>query len=181
MTGMPYLVRLMGYGLRRPKNPVPGLDVAGRVVAVGDNVARFQVGDEVFGIAGGSYAEYAIAEESKLAHKPANVTFEQAGVAAISGITAGTGIRRIKNPHYDLDDTRVEVAAGVFKRAGPVQIDFGVDWQRVDFDEASDDLLNLGVAVKLDTRQEAYLPRNAVYLGAGYDRLDILDSDRQDG
>ena len=97
---------------------------------------------------------------------------------AISGITAGTGIRRIKNPHYDIDDTRVEVSGGVFKRAGPVRVDFGVDWQRVDFAEASDDLLNLGVAAKLDTRQEAYLPRNAVYLGAAYDRLDILDSER---
>jgi outer membrane protein assembly factor BamA len=98
---------------------------------------------------------------------------------AISGITAGTGIRRIKNPHYDIDDTRVEVSGGVFKRAGPVQVDFEVDWQRVEFAEARDDLLNLGIAAKLDTRQEAYLPRNAVYLGAAYDRLHILDSDRQ--
>lgn len=88
MTGMPYLVRLMGYGMRRPKNPVPGLDVAGRVVAVGDDVARFEVGDEVFGIARGSYAEYAVADESKLTGKPAGITFEQAAVAAISGITA---------------------------------------------------------------------------------------------
>jgi len=99
--------------------------------------------------------------------------------AAISGITAGAGIRRIKNPHYDIDDTRVEVSGGAFKRAGSVQIDFGVDWQRVDFAEASDDLLNLSIAAKLDTRQEAYLPRNAVYLGAAYDHLNILDSEQQ--
>lgn len=88
MTGSPYLVRLAGYGMTRPKNAVPGLDVAGRVVATGDDVERFQVGDPVFGIARGAYAEYATAEESKLAHKPANLTFEQAAVAAISGITA---------------------------------------------------------------------------------------------
>ena len=99
--------------------------------------------------------------------------------SVISGITASTGIRRIKNPHYDIDDTRVEVSGGVFKRLGPVQVDFGVDWQRVDFADADDDLLNLGLAAKLDTRQEAYLPRNAVYLGASYDRLNILDSERQ--
>jgi NADPH:quinone reductase-like Zn-dependent oxidoreductase len=67
---------------------VPGLDVAGRVVAKGEEVERFQVGDEVFGIAKGAYAEYATAVESKLAHKPADLTFEQAAVAAISGITA---------------------------------------------------------------------------------------------
>jgi outer membrane protein assembly factor BamA len=97
----------------------------------------------------------------------------------ITGITAGTGVRRVKNPHFDLEDTRVEVSGGVFKRAGPVQVDLGVDWQRVDFAGDRDDLLNLGVAARLDTRQEEYLPRNAVYLGGRYDRLDILDSDRQ--
>ncbi len=88
MTGMPYLVRLMGYGLRRPAQPVPGADVAGRVVAIGDDVERFGVGDEVFGIADGSFAEFAVAKEHKLAHKPASITHEQAAVASISGITA---------------------------------------------------------------------------------------------
>lgn len=88
MAGEPYLVRLMGYGLTKPKNPVPGLDVSGRVVAAGAKVTRFAPGDEVFGIAKGAYAEYAAAEEHKLAHKPASVSFEQAAVAAISGITA---------------------------------------------------------------------------------------------
>src|SRR3954466_15937702 len=58
MTGQAYLLRLMGFGLRRPKNPVPGLDVAGTVAAVGANVTRFRVGDEVFGISQGSFAEY---------------------------------------------------------------------------------------------------------------------------
>ncbi|MGB8361355.1 MAG: alcohol dehydrogenase catalytic domain-containing protein, partial [Acidimicrobiia bacterium] len=88
VTGRPYLVRLAGYGVAKPKNPIPGLDVAGRVVAVGDEVRRFEVGDEVFGIAIGSYAEYAAAKEDKLAHKPAGLGFEEAAVAAISGITA---------------------------------------------------------------------------------------------
>ncbi len=88
MTGLPYLVRLAGYGIRSPKTPVPGLDVSGRVVAVGADADRFEVGDEVFGIARGSYAEYAAAPQTKLAHKPANLTFEQAAVSAISGITA---------------------------------------------------------------------------------------------
>ena len=88
MAGMPYLFRLMGPGLRKPKNPVLGLDVAGTVVAVGSDVTRFKVGDEVFGISRGSFAEYAAAREDKLAHKPANLTFDQAAVVAISGLTA---------------------------------------------------------------------------------------------
>jgi NADPH:quinone reductase-like Zn-dependent oxidoreductase len=88
MAGMPYLFRLMGPGLRRPKNPVLGLDVAGTVVAVGAGVTRFDVGDEVFGVSKGSFAEYAAAREDKLARKPANLTFDQAAVVAISGLTA---------------------------------------------------------------------------------------------
>lgn len=88
VTGQPYLVRLAGYGVTRPKNPVPGLDVSGTVVDVGDGVRRFKVGDEVFGIAKGAYAEFASANEERLARKPKNLSFEQAAVAAISGITA---------------------------------------------------------------------------------------------
>ena len=87
-TGLPYLARLMGYGFRKPKQPVPGLDVSGVVAEVGRDVTRFAVGDEVFGIGTGTFAQFAAAKESKLVHKPANVTFEQAGVATISGITA---------------------------------------------------------------------------------------------
>jgi NADPH:quinone reductase-like Zn-dependent oxidoreductase len=88
LTGRPYLMRVIGFGLRRPKNRVPGIDVAGTVVAVGSAVSRFTVGDEVFGMSRGSFAEYAPAREDKLARKPANCTFEQAAVVAISGGTA---------------------------------------------------------------------------------------------
>jgi len=93
MTGLPYPLRLAGYGLRAPKNPVIGSDVAGVVEAVGENVTRFQPGDEVFGIGKGSYAEYALALEDKLASRPANLTFEQAAVLAISGSTALQALR----------------------------------------------------------------------------------------
>ena len=87
MTGEPYAMRL-AVGLTRPKQPVLGLDVSGRVVAVGADVTRFQPGDEVFGIASGSFAEYAAADEAKLVHKPTDLSWEQAAVAAISGGTA---------------------------------------------------------------------------------------------
>jgi len=93
MTGLPYPIRLAGYGLRAPKNPVIGSDVAGVVEAVGKNVTRFQPGDEVFGIGKGSYAEYVCARENKLAPRPANLTFEQAAVVSISGLTALQGLR----------------------------------------------------------------------------------------
>ncbi len=88
MTGLPYLIRVAGYGITRPKNRVPGLDVAGVVVEVGAEVTRFAPGDEVFGISNGSFATYAAAAEDKLALKPPNLTMEQAAVAAVSGITA---------------------------------------------------------------------------------------------
>ena len=81
-------MRLVGFGLLKPKNPVPGQDVAGIVTAIGDGVTRFDVGDEVFGIAKGSFAEYAVAREDKLSHKPTNLSFEQAAAMPISGLTA---------------------------------------------------------------------------------------------
>jgi NADPH:quinone reductase-like Zn-dependent oxidoreductase len=93
MTGLPYPIRLAGYGLRAPKTPVPGMDVAGVVEAVGKDVTRFQSGDEVFGIGKGAFAEYARAPEDKLAPKPANLTFDQAAVVAISGLPALQALR----------------------------------------------------------------------------------------
>jgi NADPH:quinone reductase-like Zn-dependent oxidoreductase len=93
MTGMPYLIRIMGYGLRAPKTRVPGMDVAGRVEAVGKNVTRFQAGDEVFGICEGSFAEYARVKEDKIAPKPANLSFEQAAAVPVSALTALQGLR----------------------------------------------------------------------------------------
>jgi NADPH:quinone reductase-like Zn-dependent oxidoreductase len=92
MTGRPYAVRL-GFGVRGPKNPIVGRDVSGTVAEIGSAVTRFSVGDQVFGIANGSVAEYAAASEKKLATKPGNVSFEQAGVVAISGLTALQAVR----------------------------------------------------------------------------------------
>lgn len=93
MTGLPYPVRLAGYGLRAPKTPVPGTNLAGVVEAAGHQVTRFQPGDEVFGIGKGAFAEYARAPENKLAAKPGNLTFEQAAAVPVSGLTALQGLR----------------------------------------------------------------------------------------
>ncbi len=93
ITGLPYLVRLAGYGIRAPKTRVRGSDVAGTVEAVGPSVTRFQPGDEVFGTCDGAFAEYASAREERLALKPATLTFEQAAAVATSGFTALQGLR----------------------------------------------------------------------------------------
>lgn len=87
MTGRPYLVRLVT-GLLRPKQPVLGLDVAGTVVEVGAQVTRFKPGDEVFGIGRGSFAEFTVAREDKLARKPSRLSFAQAAVSGVSALTA---------------------------------------------------------------------------------------------
>ena len=87
MTGRPYLQRPVT-GFRRPRHPVSGRDAAGTVVAVGSAVTRFAMGDEVFGVAPGSFAEFAVARADKLARKPGNTTFEQAAVVPVSALTA---------------------------------------------------------------------------------------------
>jgi NADPH:quinone reductase-like Zn-dependent oxidoreductase len=92
MTGRPYLLRVIGFGFRGPKNRVPGLDVSGTVVAVGAAVTRFAVGDDVFGVSRGSFAELAAAREDKLAVKPANLTFEQAAAVPVSSLIAQRGL-----------------------------------------------------------------------------------------
>lgn len=93
MTGLPFPVRIAGYGLRAPKNPVRGREVAGRVEAVGKNVTALVVGDEVFGAAEGSFAEYARARADKLAPKPARVGFREAAASTISAMTALQAVR----------------------------------------------------------------------------------------
>jgi NADPH:quinone reductase-like Zn-dependent oxidoreductase len=92
MTGLPYAGRL-AFGLLKPKDPVIGLDLAGTVEAVGPDVMRFAVGDAVYGSGKGSYAEYAVANEGKLAPKPDILSFEQAAAVPVSAVTALLGLR----------------------------------------------------------------------------------------
>ncbi len=93
MRGLPYLVRLTE-GLRRPKRSVRGVDVAGHVEAVGENVTEFQPGDEVFGAKGGAFAEYVCAgEKNFLVPKPVGLTFEQAAAVPVAGTTALQALR----------------------------------------------------------------------------------------
>ena len=104
MTGLPYLIRVMGYGLRKPKVAVRGNDVSGHVEKVGSGVTRFQPGDEVFGLCDGSFAEFACAKESKLELRPANVTLLKAAAVPVSAVTALQTLR---------DEARVEPGQSV--------------------------------------------------------------------
>ena len=92
MSGLPYIARPV-YGLVKPKNSVRGTDVAGIIEAVGVGVTRFAVGDEVFGWANGSYAEYSVSTEDHLAKKPANLTFEAAAAVPMAGLVALQALR----------------------------------------------------------------------------------------
>ena len=87
MTGSPFVMRL-ATGLRKPKNRVPGTDVAGTVEAVGKDVTQLRPGDEVFGWGAGAFAEYATATEDQFVRKPANLTFEEAASVGVSATTA---------------------------------------------------------------------------------------------
>ena len=92
MKGDPTLLRLF-FGLRKPRRGRPGVDLAGEIEAVGPNVTQFKPGDEVFGAARGTFAEYACTLESRVVMKPGNVTFEQAASANVAGLTALQGLR----------------------------------------------------------------------------------------
>jgi NADPH:quinone reductase-like Zn-dependent oxidoreductase len=93
MTGMPYMLRVVGFGLRRPKVRQRGMDVAGSVEAVGKDVTQFRAGDDVFGTCKGAFAAFACASEDELALKPENLTFEQAATVPTSALAALQGLR----------------------------------------------------------------------------------------
>jgi NADPH:quinone reductase-like Zn-dependent oxidoreductase len=94
MTGLPLAMRL-GTGIRRPRQPTPGRDLAGVVEAVGERVTRFAVGDAVFGTGRGALAELARAREDRLAPKPAGLSFEEAAAVPVSAQTALQGLRDV--------------------------------------------------------------------------------------
>ena len=93
MTGMPYAMRMMGFGARAPKATNPGRCLAGIVEATHDSTG-FDVGDEVYGTCDGSFAEYALVKTSMVAPKPGNLSFEQAATAPISAVTALQAVRK---------------------------------------------------------------------------------------
>jgi NADPH:quinone reductase-like Zn-dependent oxidoreductase len=193
MTGLPYPIRIAGYGLRAPKNPVIGSDVAGVVEAVGKNVRRFQPGDEVLGIGKGSYAEYVCAREDKLAPKPANLTFEQAAVVAISGSTALQALRDHGRVEPGQEVLIIGASGGVGTYAVQIAKAFGaqvtgvcsttkvemvrsigadhvIDYTRDDFaggDQRYDLILDIGGNSSLARLRRALTPRGTLVITGG--------------
>lgn len=154
MTGVPYLVRLM-CGLRKPKSPVLGWDVAGRVEAVGGNVTLLQPGDEVFGACDGSFAEYACAREDKLVPKPANLTFEQAAVVSVSGVTALQGLRNKGEVEPGQKVLIIGAAGGVGTFAVQIAKAFGAEVTGVCSTTKTDLVRSIGADHAIDyTREE---------------------------
>jgi len=93
LRGEPFLIRFMGFGLLKPRHHILGTDMAGQIEAVGKNVNRFKVGDEVFGSGIGGFAEYACIREDQAALKPVNLTYEQAAAVPVAGLTALQALR----------------------------------------------------------------------------------------
>ena len=195
MTGMPYLIRIAGFGLTKPKNQVLGMDVAGRVADVGADVTRFAVGDEVFGIANGSFAEFAAAKESKLEHKPENVSFEQAAVSAISGLTALQALTTVGRVEPDQHVLVIGASGGVgtfavqlAKTLGAtvtgvastskldmvkgIGADYVIDYTRQSIDDGStryDLIIDIGGRNKLSLLRRALAPAGTLVIVGGED------------
>jgi NADPH:quinone reductase-like Zn-dependent oxidoreductase len=164
LRGVPYVLRIMGSGLRRPKTPVPGTDLAGLVESVGGNVTRFKAGDEVFGQSvgaylwgnGGTFAEYAAVPEARLERKPANLTFEQAAAVLTSGQIAVQGIRdegRVQPGHKVLING---AGGGVGTTAVQLAKAYEADVTAVDSTAKLDMLRSIGADRVLDYTQEDF-------------------------
>ncbi|WP_327327789.1 NAD(P)-dependent alcohol dehydrogenase [Streptomyces sp. NBC_01210] len=156
VTGLPYLLRIVGFGLRRPKTRVPGLDVAGRVEAVGRNVSRFQPGDEVFGTCAGSYAEYACARQDKFAPKPANVTFEQAAAVPSSAFAALQGLRRSAQVQAGQKVLVIGAGGGVGTFAVQLAKEFGANVTGVCSTKKTDLVRSIGADDVIDYTREDF-------------------------
>ena len=156
MTGRPYLMRVIGFGLRRPKNRVPGLDVAGTVVAVGSAVTRFALGDKVFGIARGSFAEYAAAREDKLATAPAACTLEEAAVVGISALTAYQALTYSGRVEAGQDVLIIGASGGVGSYAVQIAKAFGATVTAVCSTQKLDLVKSLGADRAIDYTREDF-------------------------
>jgi NADPH:quinone reductase-like Zn-dependent oxidoreductase len=165
MTGLPYFLRLIipDLGRKAPKNPVRGSDVAGVVQAVGKDVTRFKPGDEVYGIGMGSYAEYTRVLEDKLASKPSNVTFEQAAVTPISGLTALQAVRdsgKVEAGHKVLI---IGASGGVGTFAVQIAKSFGAEVTGVSSTTKLDLVRSLGADHIIDYSREDFADKEHYY------------------
>jgi NADPH:quinone reductase-like Zn-dependent oxidoreductase len=156
MTGLPYLIRLVvpTLGLRRPKTPVLGMDVAGTVAAVGGGVTRFQPGDAVFGWTDGAFAEYATAPQDQLAAVPATLGFEQAAVVPVSGFAALQALRDVGELQAGQRVLVIGAAGGVGAFAVQLAKAFGAEVTGVGSTTQLDLIRSLGAEHVIDYTRE---------------------------
>lgn len=171
VTGRPYVLRLMGAGLLKPKNPVPGTDVAGFVELVGKDVTRFAPGDEVFGETflelqwrnGGAFAEYAFIPQDALALKPIGITFEQAAAVPTSGFIA---LLNLQNGGL-LQPGQSVLINGAGGGVGSIAVQlakvYGARVTGVDSTEKMEMLRSLGADHVIDYTQEDFTHRGERY------------------
>jgi NADPH:quinone reductase-like Zn-dependent oxidoreductase len=162
MTGLPYLLRL-GAGMRAPKVPVRGMDVAGTVDAVGPNVTGLRPGDAVYGTCNGSFAESAVAKQDKLAPMPANLTFDQAAAVPISGTTALHALRDKGNLQPGQRVLIIGASGGVGSFAVQLAKALGAEVTGVCGTSKADFVRSLGADEVIDYRREDFASRGPVF------------------
>src|SRR5436190_8648778 len=171
VTGRPYVLRLMGAGVFKPKNPIPGTDMSGVVESVGKGVTRFRPGDPVFGETlvsqqwtnGGAFAEYVSVRQDLLALKPDNITFEQAASVPTSGFIA---LQNLRDPSQLRPGQKVLVnggAGGVGALALQLAKTHGAHVTAVDSTSKLGMLRSLGADEVIDYTQEDFTQRGVRY------------------
>ncbi|MFK0236662.1 NAD(P)-dependent alcohol dehydrogenase [Streptomyces vinaceus] len=163
MAGYPYAVRA-ALGLRRPRNPLTGLDVAGTVAALGLGVTGFAVGDEVFGTARGAFAEYVVARADRLAPKPERLGYPEAGALAVSGLTALQALRGAGRVRAGQRVLVTGASGGVGTYAVQLARAFGAEVTGVCGPTKADLVRSLGADRVLD-----YTREDVIAGGVGYD------------
>ncbi len=170
-TGRPYVLRIMGAGFFRPRNPIPGTDIAGVVEQVGKNVIRFKRGDEVFGESlrghqwhnGGAFAEYAAAPAQSLLLKPTNLTFEEAAAVPTTGFIALKGIRDEGQVKPGQNVLVNGAGGGVGTLVVQLAKTFGAKVTAVDSNAKQDLLLSIGADHVLDYMKDDFTKRDERY------------------
>lgn len=163
MAGLPYLIRVAGFGLRAPKQPVPGMDVAGTVEAVGERVRRFKPGDLVYGNCVGAFAEYARAREDQLAPRPQNLSFEQAAAVPVSAVTALRALRDVGRVQPGHKVLVIGAAGGVGTFAVQLARSFGAEVTGVCSTGKLELVRSIGAHAVVDYTREDFAERRGYY------------------
>lgn len=167
LRAKPFLVRLMGMGLLKPKNKILGSDIAGKVEAIGRNITQFQPGDEVFGdifnCGLGGYAEYVCATEDALVLKPAGITFEEAAAVPLAALTALHGLRDKGKIHPGQKVLINGASGGVGTFAVQLAKYFGAEVTTVCSNRNLDLMHTLGADHVIDYTQEDFTKNGQLY------------------